>query len=172
MLAQTVTVGGELTGLLADMTVPDFDFTLFELVDAMAWLSFVAAAFPIGAWIYRAHAHLREAGFAVPGIGPGWAVGWFFVPIADFWKPYQVMRGLWRGSHHAAAVDPRSADGGPVAAWWGLWLSGIVFIVLPDHEAATAATLCADIACAGLLWRIIACITALQTRPGPRETFA
>jgi hypothetical protein len=29
-----------------------------------------------------------------PAINPGWCVGWFFVPIANFWMPYQKLKQL------------------------------------------------------------------------------
>ena len=52
---------------------------------------------------------------------PGWAVGWYFVPIAWFWKPYQAMREIWR-----ASVNPSNWRGAPVSPllrwWWGLWI--------------------------------------------------
>lgn len=54
-------------------------------------------------------------------ITPGWNVGWFFVPIATLWKPFQGLREAWQ-----ASVSPN--DPGSVAVpvlmrwWWGLWL--------------------------------------------------
>ena len=52
---------------------------------------------------------------------PGWAVGWYFVPIAWFWKPYQAMAEIWRASR-----NPAEWRGEPVspllAGWWVLWI--------------------------------------------------
>jgi hypothetical protein len=45
-------------------------------------------------------------------------VGWYFVPLANVVKPYQVMMELWRRSH-AGWVARRSKL---VVAWWGCWL--------------------------------------------------
>ena len=33
---------------------------------------------------------------------PGWAVGWWFIPIANLWKPFQSVRELWKASHGGA----------------------------------------------------------------------
>ena len=48
-------------------------------------------------------------------------MGWYFVPIAWFWKPYQAMREIWR-----ASVNPSDWRGAPVSPllrwWWGLWM--------------------------------------------------
>jgi Domain of unknown function (DUF4328) len=56
---------------------------------------------------------------------PGWAVGWFFIPLANLWKPYQAMREIWRASQEDN--DPRLAwDMAPIPAivpcWWGLYI--------------------------------------------------
>ena len=49
-------------------------------------------------WQHRAHANLRA--FARSGLRftPGWAVGWWFVPIASLWKPFEAVRELWKAS--------------------------------------------------------------------------
>jgi hypothetical protein len=72
-------------------------------------------------WIYvvnrNAH-HWTDA----PFMSPGWNVGWFFVPIASLWKPFQGVRDTW-----CATENP--AEPGAVATpdflrlWWGLWVA-------------------------------------------------
>lgn len=59
-------------------------------------------------WFYRANKNLHAR--SVPGLDftPGWAVGWFFVPVINLWKPYQVMRELfWASSDYSSAEKPR-----------------------------------------------------------------
>ncbi len=52
---------------------------------------------------------------------PGWAVGWFFIPIMNLWKPYQAMCDLWR-----ASSEPKNWNGvergSILPVWWALWL--------------------------------------------------
>jgi hypothetical protein len=71
-------------------------------------------------WTYRAAANIKAA--RVPGFGftPAWAVGWHFVPIANFVKPFQAMRQIWNFSHGG---DRESVDSGQslLIGWWGLW---------------------------------------------------
>ncbi|WP_419939263.1 DUF4328 domain-containing protein [Candidatus Palauibacter sp.] len=73
------------------------------------------------AWIFRANHNARQLGAADMHFTPGWAVGWHFVPIAWFWKPYQAMREIWR-----ASVNPSDWRAVPVSPllpwWWGLWI--------------------------------------------------
>lgn len=72
-------------------------------------------------WIYRANHNARQLGAADMRFTPGWAVGWYFIPIAWFWKPYQAMTEIWR-----ASVNPSDWRAVPVLPllrwWWGLWI--------------------------------------------------
>ncbi|WP_309711932.1 DUF4328 domain-containing protein [Armatimonas sp.] len=72
-------------------------------------------------WIIRAHKNLPALGADRANITPGWAVGYFFVPFLNLWKPFEAMRELWNISG-----DPRdpniSKTPGLLGIWWGLWL--------------------------------------------------
>ena len=129
------------------------------------------------AWIFRANHNARQLGAADMHFTPGWAVGWHFVPIAWFWKPYQAMREIWR-----ASVNPSDWRAVPVSPllpwWWGLW---IVTSWVPDIvdravsgrldeagaetlEAATAlAGRVLDIPLALVLLIIIGAVSRMQT---------
>jgi len=75
----------------------------------------------VGRWIYFSSKNLRAFGAIGLSIRPGWAVGWYFVPIANLWKPYQAMKEIWQ-----ASSDPldwtrqRAPELMPV--WWLLWI--------------------------------------------------
>lgn len=83
-------------------------------------------------WMHRASRNLRPLGSHGQRFSPGWAVGWWFIPIMFFFRPYQVMAELWRGSNPDAYPDGGAGwKGGSVSAllgwWWGLWIaSGLV----------------------------------------------
>lgn len=81
---------------------------------------YIWSAVVIGRWMFFAMRNLRALGVQT-SISPGWAVGWFFVPIANLWKPYQAMAQIWRGSH-----GENDANAGPVYQivgwWWAAWL--------------------------------------------------
>ncbi|WP_169829135.1 DUF4328 domain-containing protein [Tsuneonella mangrovi] len=72
-------------------------------------------------WIYQAHANLRAAGIETE-FTPGWAVGWFFVPIANLVMPFKVMRELWNCSHMIAIQYGGEGDG-EIKTWWGCYLA-------------------------------------------------
>ena len=74
-------------------------------------------------WIYRAsaNAHSLRKGLQTP---PPWAVGWYFIPFANLFKPFGAMREIWRVSlRREGEVTPYD---GVLSGWWTFWiLSGI-----------------------------------------------
>lgn len=83
----------------------------------------VATASAFFAWVYRANANAHALGFARMAFRPGWAIGWWFVPIANLIQPARIVAELYRV---AAVGDPSAARHrigiGPVIAWWLLVL--------------------------------------------------
>lgn len=49
---------------------------------------------------------------------PGWHTGSWFIPVVNWWFPYQNVSDLWRA---AGRTRP-----GWQAAWWGLWIASSV----------------------------------------------
>jgi len=70
-------------------------------------------------WQHRAHANLLSLGVQGTRFTPGWAVGWWFIPIANLGKPYQAVRELWRASSpDALETDWKQQPTWPVIPWW------------------------------------------------------
>ena len=100
------------------------DLTLAS-IDVAQVVTFLVCGFFCLKWIYRAsrNAHALAEGLRT---SPGWSVGWFFVPIANLWKPFQGLREAWQVS-----ADPKAWQAQPTPElfrwWWGLWrASGIL----------------------------------------------
>jgi Domain of unknown function (DUF4328)/Protein of unknown function (DUF2510) len=75
-------------------------------------LAFVAAAIVALMWQHRAASAGRALGLP-SGQSPAWGVGSWFVPIVNFWIPYQAVRDcLPPGDPHRARV----------LHWWIAWL--------------------------------------------------
>ncbi len=92
------------------------------LIGLLYLLVYLATVIVFGRWIFRAN---RNA-WALAGdldFRPGWAVGWYFVPVANLWKPYQAMKETFKASNPEFGADWRQAP--PPAflgLWWTLWL--------------------------------------------------
>jgi len=92
---------------------------LYATVILANWLLLIATYVVFGMWIYRAAANVVAA--MVPGFDytPGWAVGWYFVPLANLFKPFGAMRQIWNASHSGGSDLDR---GEPLLVyWWGIW---------------------------------------------------
>lgn len=82
--------------------------------------AFFLSAVCFACWMVRASVNAHTVSDAMT-ISPRWSIGFFFVPIANFWKPFQALRETWQ-----ASLAPDAPDSVPVPAamrvWWGLWL--------------------------------------------------
>ncbi|WP_422061384.1 DUF4328 domain-containing protein [Sphingopyxis sp.] len=125
VLIAAVLVGqlAELRGLVSldpniEMTSAAALYTAITLGDGLLALVTIIV---FSMWIYRAAANVVAAevhGFAYTA---GWSVGWFFIPIANLFKPFAAMRQIWNASH--GAMNERLDDGnGLLALWWGTWI--------------------------------------------------
>ncbi len=101
-------------------------FNPLAFVQRMAWgifaiVVFIGTSIVVLLWIHRANSNARALGATGMTFTPGWAVGWYFVPIAWWWKPYQAMRETW-----CASADPanwRRQRVPPILGWWwALWI--------------------------------------------------
>jgi hypothetical protein len=104
------------------------------------------AAFPTGlvglataiifcCWVHAVNRNLDVFGIHGRTYTPGWAVGWFFVPVVNFFMPLQAMRELWKASDpNTPSPDPQIWRRNPVTVWmtlwWVLWLASMVLGVI------------------------------------------
>lgn len=55
-------------------------------------------------WIYRTSANAAALRPDTERITSGWAVGWFFIPLANLWMPFKALNQVWHSS------SPRPQD--------------------------------------------------------------
>ena len=112
------------------MEYSDNETALYHLsvnaLDGLVIAVQVATAIAFLMWIYRAHSNLPALGAINLEYSPGWAVGCFFIPVANLIWPYFAMSEIWRGSDPTKynTVSGRCLRSFPllVACWWGLCL--------------------------------------------------
>lgn len=93
-------------------------------LDGLWALLFVATAIAFLAWLYGSVRNTPPLGGGVPYWSPAWSVGWWFVPIANLYFPYKVVRELY----DRLWVPEAPRGGGYVVAWWLIWLAGNLLI--------------------------------------------
>ena len=71
-------------------------------------------------WINKANKNSRALGSEGMQFTPGWCVGWWFIPIASLWKPYQVVREIWKTSQ--SSDNWQTQKNSIVSLWWTLWI--------------------------------------------------
>ena len=88
---------------------------------ALTALLLVATSVSVLMWIHRANHNARQLGATGMKFTPGWAVGWYFVPIASIWKPYQAMKEICQASFNPQRWWDEEWPA-LLPAWWALWL--------------------------------------------------
>ena len=86
-------------------------------------IALAVSGIPFLIWVYRANCNARMLGAHDMEYSPGWSVGWFFVPIANLWKPYNVMKEIAAVSKNPVAFGSEKEE--PIVVfWWLLWIVG------------------------------------------------
>jgi hypothetical protein len=120
---------------LTDFGADPKQVTMIEGIMGGAGMVAIATMIVFGTWIVRSaknawlfaevtRLHSR-LGFhvkqAVLDDTPGWAVGWYFIPIASLWKPYTAMRDIV-----AASTMQQGPPSFLLPTWWTLWIVSTV----------------------------------------------
>lgn len=122
------------SGAAASAGADESELTALDLFSAAAGLLYLIVFIPtvvlFCVWLYRAYRNLAALGNPKPALqhSPGWAVGSFFVPIANLFIPYRAVRETWAKSDPAAPDETYVAPVAPSAPaamnlWWGFWVA-------------------------------------------------
>lgn len=127
-------------------------------------------------WVRRLYRNLPALGVN-QRFKPGWAVGAWFVPFLNLWRPKQIVDEIWK-----ASSATRSAEVSPLLHWWwGLWIAGGVLgqIVFRDRNVSSlddarnlalgiAASDVAELVTAGLAFWVVTRVTQRQVAHAER----
>ncbi|MBP1474614.1 DUF4328 domain-containing protein [Frateuria sp. MAH-13] len=76
-----------------------------------------------GFWVYRAACNVRALGARGLDDSPGWAVGWYAVPVMNLVRPLRAMTQIWLGSE-APARWQKLGTPSLLRVWWVFWIAG------------------------------------------------
>ena len=117
--------------LISTIAAASPDLTLRQaIIGYLYFASYIAAAVAFLRWNYLASQNLAPLGVRHQQFSPGWAVGWWFIPVMQLFQPYLMMVEIWKGSY--TQDDPGDAGAYSstlilLGCWWATWLiSGVV----------------------------------------------
>jgi hypothetical protein len=92
-------------------------------------ITIIAAIFFI-MWFRRAYYNLHQLSPGGLQHSEGWAAGAWFIPIFNFWGPYQIATDLFKETE-LILVNNNLAEANPARHqiknwWWGLWIASIL----------------------------------------------
>lgn len=94
---------------------------------AVAWaVLFLVTTVVFIVWFHRCYRNLTSLGVDRLRYSSGWAIGGWFLPIANYWIPKQIANDIWRGTE--PTDDPRviMSPSGPtpwfLTLWWISWI--------------------------------------------------
>lgn len=131
-LASMATYWGQI-GILEEIASGAFDINEVHASDARVQLASVVELLILlvtgvcfFVWVAGANRTARSLAPGLVSDTPGWAVGWWFVPFANFYKPYVGLKEIW----HASTVRPGApadVDAPTVfPVWWTFWILRIL----------------------------------------------
>ena len=92
-------------------------------------------------WAHRAMTNVHRYGLYNIEYTAGWTVGWFFIPVATYFKPAQAMRQVFLGSKAINGQTPahewKNGSGGSIIVWWFvIWTIGRIYGVITGQVDA------------------------------------
>lgn len=116
----------------------------YYIINAVQSIGYYISIYIILKWIHRMNNNLRAMGATDMKFTPGWAIGYFFIPVAQLWKPYQAMKEIWKASKNPAYWKTVKVPA-VLPLWWTLWL-----ILFPISFIANKLIESADTVSAGI----------------------
>lgn len=90
-----------------------------RVVSSLYFVTFVSTAVAFCLWIHRVSRNLGPLTTEERRFSPRWAVIWWSVPLMQLFRPYQVVREVWRGS----AEEPSGPSWALLRWWLATWLA-------------------------------------------------
>ncbi len=119
-----------LTRALSGEGISDAEASLNDLREQAIGILAVVVAIISGVVFlrYLARANHNAGALGAEGLSatPGWTIGYFFVPILNLYRPYQILQEIWQASAPEAGPWKNRPGLALIGWWWGLRLIGVV----------------------------------------------
>jgi uncharacterized protein DUF4328 len=155
------------------------DQSVYYTVDLAGLTSLLITSALFLVWFHRAYRNAGALGAEDLQFSSGWAVGWWFVPIACFWMPYRAAVDIWMASAPVALAttggQSMRADAKPtlIRVWWATWLVCVALVNVGAvvNDPATGSNLLWPVANAAVVLAAVLSIMvvrAVRTRQDAR----
>ena len=125
-------LGGSAAETAEDVATLEETINPFVLIEGLVALAqfavYIATVVLFLVWLHRAYKNLRAFGVRTEQ-SSGWAVGSWFIPILNLFRPYQIVKELWIKSDLGVDFTSGFAQPGPgargtslVGLWWAAWI--------------------------------------------------
>ncbi len=113
--------GDTASAFMESPDLPDWVLLITGLIYVFNGIVYLVTSILVLQWIYRSNAVAQTLGDKM-AVSPGWNIGFFFIPIANLWKPFQGLRETWQVSFGEYQWSDTPV---PLILrwWWGLWLA-------------------------------------------------
>ncbi len=95
------------------------DIQLYYRVPMM--ILFIISFILVLTWIYRANKNSHALGAINMKYSPLGSIGWYFVPIVNFFKPYRAMKEIYQTSVSSRDWENTHVSG-YIWLWWSTWV--------------------------------------------------
>jgi hypothetical protein len=100
-----------------------------QMGGCLAGIGGLISAVLLFVWFYRSHKNLRSFNTMGLKYSPGWAVGAWFIPILNLFRPYQITQEIWKASDpEASTVGWKQSKASLVVIFW--WLSVLTYYII------------------------------------------
>jgi hypothetical protein len=101
--------------LIAGETVSDAELSADDtrqgIIGVLQLAVYIACIVTFLRWMSRAYKNLDAVAPTQRRYGTGWAIGGWFVPILNLWRPKEIINDIWRSGG--------TTPGALLAIWWG-----------------------------------------------------
>ncbi|WP_327115437.1 DUF4328 domain-containing protein [Streptomyces sp. NBC_01341] len=189
-LTTELNLRGEFTsigdGAVYDAGSADRAESLYGMAAGLQVIAFLATAVVFVIWFRRVRLNAEVFDASRQPMRPGWAIGAWFVPVANMWLPWRVAEGIWTASAQSITDGTwRKVSKAPLNAWWTLYLVSTFFaqIASRNYDATEsspglvdAVTLimaadALDIAAAVMAIAFVRKLTRMQSERAARGTY-
>jgi hypothetical protein len=127
-------------------------------------------------WQHRAQQVAIDLTAGRSAFTPGWAVAWWFIPLANLVVPYLAIRDLWRSSHTPPGTVSARKTWWVLPWWWATWVGWLALAVIGGatdtrtahgiviQDAINASAFAGAALSAGLAIVIVRAVSRLQVR--------